>query len=388
MQTPAKTPVSVFYFAGAEAVAGAKKNSRENIYPDVSKTPAWSLFSIFCHNLNVERSSYELCSKTMGKGDDSEMAPPDPILIRWNDYYSVEEPPSVWQRTIELLSIGKERLIQGLYSEEEYDDKTRRGVIEKRKKNGEEFLPIGYITASELSKAQFINNEKEVNGETLKAIRLLQNKFVLVGYFLGNGIDIIVTPIHGAIPGVFNHAMALDNLIQLDDSYWHMPEEDVVMGLDMNDVIELAMTFFCILIVVYVRYKQKDYEYISNLICIVNSDVSKKKKEISKIYLKAAEVEDRRLVILFFVPVALMSLSLVISQYIYVYGMANWYTLPIIFIFSLPVFLTLILNIIRVRFVMWNFRNKKEQVGVRVYFINMFLNLRMCVINKCKTWRL
>ena len=49
--------------------------------------------------------------------------------------------------------------------------------------------------------------------------RLLEGRVVMVGAALSGGGDRILSPLHGRIPGVYLHAMALDNLLTFDQRY-------------------------------------------------------------------------------------------------------------------------------------------------------------------------
>ncbi|MGB3212914.1 MAG: CHASE2 domain-containing protein [Desulforhopalus sp.] len=61
-----------------------------------------------------------------------------------------------------------------------------------------------------------------MDSESLR--KALTGRIVVVGYNLIGGPDAVQSPLHGKLPGVFFHAMALDNLINLGDAYWHVPE--------------------------------------------------------------------------------------------------------------------------------------------------------------------
>lgn len=47
----------------------------------------------------------------------------------------------------------------------------------------------------------------------------IQGKVVMIGTALGNNSDLVSSPLQGRIPGVFLHAMALDNLLVFGDDY-------------------------------------------------------------------------------------------------------------------------------------------------------------------------
>ena len=70
-------------------------------------------------------------------------------------------------------------------------------------------FPHSYLNARQIQIA---------NSQDLKAT--IENKIVLVGAYDTSSIDFVDSPIHGRLPGVFAHAMALDNLIEYGEGYW------------------------------------------------------------------------------------------------------------------------------------------------------------------------
>lgn len=72
--------------------------------------------------------------------------------------------------------------------------------------------------------------------------RLLRNKLVLVGaHIVGTG-DLTLSPLHGKIPGVYAHAMALDNLINWGMGYYRATPSVAGLGsVDVLDVVELLL---------------------------------------------------------------------------------------------------------------------------------------------------
>jgi len=67
---------------------------------------------------------------------------------------------------------------------------------------------------------------------------LLGDKLVLIGVYF-RGSDWVPTPLHGALPGVQYHAMALDNLLELGRSY----RRNEGNGLGRGDLFASGMTF-------------------------------------------------------------------------------------------------------------------------------------------------
>lgn len=71
---------------------------------------------------------------------------------------------------------------------------------------------------SELSARQVINLAQ--NNELWK---VLEDKLVLIGAVITGIDDSHLSPVHGNVPGVHRHAMALDNLITYDNRYFRSP---------------------------------------------------------------------------------------------------------------------------------------------------------------------
>lgn len=72
--------------------------------------------------------------------------------------------------------------------------------------------------------------------------QLLQGKQVLVGARIAGTGDVTQSPLHGKVPGVYLHAMALDNLINWGMGYYRAtPSLPGSVSVDVLDVIELAL---------------------------------------------------------------------------------------------------------------------------------------------------
>ncbi|MYM21225.1 CHASE2 domain-containing protein [Duganella sp. FT135W] len=64
--------------------------------------------------------------------------------------------------------------------------------------------------------------------------QLIEGKVLLIGTALSDTSDLILTPMHGRIPGVYLHAMALDNLMTFGDDYaraMHLTSPKLVLFL-------------------------------------------------------------------------------------------------------------------------------------------------------------
>lgn len=93
---------------------------------------------------------------------------------------------------------------------------------------------------------------EDQEGELRDELReLMQDKIVLVGFDFSGNADVVRSPVQGQLPGVYIHAMALDNLIEGNgtDVYWHSPPVAVEMaGLTVGDLYEVGLlaAFVCL----------------------------------------------------------------------------------------------------------------------------------------------
>lgn len=70
---------------------------------------------------------------------------------------------------------------------------------------------------------------------------MLQGRLVLVGADITSASDLVQSPIHGKIPGVYLHAMALDNLLIYGLDYEHDAPNFSSFDINCLDVLELAL---------------------------------------------------------------------------------------------------------------------------------------------------
>ncbi|HEB67582.1 MAG TPA: CHASE2 domain-containing protein [Gammaproteobacteria bacterium] len=72
--------------------------------------------------------------------------------------------------------------------------------------------------------------------------KVIQDRIVFYGVALDGLHDVVSTPVHGQLPGIYLHAMALDNLISLGGNYIHA-SDDFIEYLSMGLWAGLALTF-------------------------------------------------------------------------------------------------------------------------------------------------
>lgn len=93
---------------------------------------------------------------------------------------------------------------------------------------------------------------------------LLQNKIVLIGAQIHGINDYVKSAVHGQLPGVYFHAMALDNLITLQDSYNRAPAG--LLGTDVHivDITNIILVLLIFLLNYCLNNKKFLYKKANN----------------------------------------------------------------------------------------------------------------------------
>ena len=100
---------------------------------------------------------------------------------------------------------------------------------------------------------------------------LIRGKIVLYGAELIGATDSRTTPIHDAIPGVYLHAMALDNLIARDETYLRrnlIIRDDMLSGENSQTVLELMV--FLVLLALFTLFCFKNELIRRQSLCCPN----------------------------------------------------------------------------------------------------------------------
>ncbi len=71
--------------------------------------------------------------------------------------------------------------------------------------------------------------------------KLLRDRLVLVGANITSTGDLVHSPVHGQIPGVYLHAMALDNLVTLGMDYDREPASLLDFDVNWLDLVEIGL---------------------------------------------------------------------------------------------------------------------------------------------------
>ena len=241
----------------------------------------------------------------------------DSVIVQWSNKHAPDqekffpigmscgdETLSQWQQLKELLVVS---LTQGIQNQDDVDSTLRKRCP-----------PFLTIAASKLSAPGAAGSPE------LK--QAIQGKMVLVGYHVTGGVDLVVSPVHGTLPGVYFHAMALDNLVTLDGQYWRSPDDAGLFNLSIADMVEIAVQTTVLFLVIWFRFNFLEQQ-------------------------ETQHFDERQKLWGAFVPmliiIAVIALSVAISHFVLNVGAPNWYGLILIIFIDLPVFFFFIFEAFR-----------------------------------------
>ena len=231
----------------------------------------------------------------------------DAVIVQWSNKHASNqesffplgfecgEHSSQWQQLKELLVVS---LTQGIQDENDVDTTLRKRCP-----------PFLTIAASKLSAPGAAGSPE------LK--QAIQGKMVLVGYHVTGGVDLVVSPVHGTLPGVYFHAMALDNLVTLGNEYWRSPDDAGLFNLSIADMIEISVQTIVLFLVIWFRFNFLEQQE--------NQNFDEKQK------LWGAFVP-------MLIIIAVIAVSIAISHFVLNVGAPNWYGLVLIIFIDLPIF--------------------------------------------------
>lgn len=232
----------------------------------------------------------------------------DSLIVQWSNKHAPnqetlfpldiscgESTQSQWQQLKELLVVS---LTQGIQDQNNIDSTFRKLCP-----------PFLTIAASKLSAPGAAGSTE------LK--QAIQGKMVLVGYHVTGGADLVVSPVHGALPGVYFHAMALDNLITLKGDYWRSPEDTELFNLSIADIVEIAVQTIVLFLVIWFRFNFLDQQETPQF------------DEKQKLWGAFAPM---------LIIISVIAISVAISHFVLHVGAPNWYGLVLIMFIDLPVF--------------------------------------------------
>ena len=80
---------------------------------------------------------------------------------------------------------------------------------------------------------------------------VLRGKHVLLGAHIRGIPDLVSSPVQGLLPGVYVHAMALDNLLTQGSGYWRAAP-DGWLGVNLSDWLEIALLLLAGLVALWI----------------------------------------------------------------------------------------------------------------------------------------
>ncbi|WP_026970773.1 CHASE2 domain-containing protein [Aliagarivorans marinus] len=154
----------------------------------------------------------------------------------------------------------------------------------------------------------------------------IRDRFVLIGYGFTGSADLVLTPLHGTLPGVYYHAAALENLLTYQQHYWRVPEDVMGSNLNLADLLEGILQTLVLFAVMLFRFR-----YLEQSPALSTSELS------------------RYAVWLLLIVFALVAMSLALSIWGFRYGLVNWYVYMMIFFISLPTLLQVLRMMLQAR---------------------------------------
>ncbi|WP_432467706.1 CHASE2 domain-containing protein [Agarivorans sp. Z349TD_8] len=230
----------------------------------------------------------------------------DPMIVQWSnksalnqiDYDNIKNCiPEHMSRFKQFINITFLSLTQGLRSDQELDKQLRERCPPFLTLSATRLFESGAVKSAPLNDA-------------------IKDRVIMIGYDLSGGVDIVRSPVHGTLPGVFYHAMALDNLMTLEDDYWRVPSATGFFKLSIADMLEIVVQISTLFLVIWYRYTHLEQK----------QKLDTRKQIISGLM--------PAFIILF-----IILSSVLISQFILKVGAPNWYGLILIIFFDLPIFL-------------------------------------------------
>jgi CHASE2 domain-containing sensor protein len=193
---------------------------------DFAKTPAFALYRTYCERANAPR---EVTGQRLCKSLDRVSL--EPMMVRWGAFtsgmqqrfyragvcQSRADPQSWPSRAGALIRQYLISIIDSDHSHTGLDDRMPCPAV-------------NVITASAL-----------MSMSAMDLGTALQGQFVLVGAQISGVPDSIVSPVHGQVPGVVWHAMALDNLLELGDGYLTQIAEPDWLAIELAVLIAIAL---------------------------------------------------------------------------------------------------------------------------------------------------
>ncbi|MGF1764034.1 CHASE2 domain-containing protein [Aliivibrio kagoshimensis] len=250
------------------------------------KTAALLMYERYCESVNCQ------LFQSSENYDES-------MVVRWSNKNSNEQ--TAFLKVADGCEFQQRSMRQAISRHVTYGFQSKKAIDEHRVK----CPPILTLSAND-----FLAQNSKGNQDLRKVI---ENRAVFIGYDLLGSSDLVVSPVHNQLPGVFYHAMAFVNLVSMDTEYWRSPNvigECPVVGDCNFSYYDLIQILLYAVVLGFSLYLKKSY--------VLYSDENTKKLLTYSV--------------LFLVVTTIVVFSIVVFQDIA--GPANWITLTSILIIS------------------------------------------------------
>ncbi len=221
------------------------------------------------------------------------------MVVRWNNKNNNEQ--MAFLNVADGCEFQQRSMLQAFRRHVTYGFQNKKEIDEHRVK----CPPILTLSADD-----FLAPNATGNQDLRKVI---ENKSVFIGYDLLGSSDLVVSPVHNQLPGVFYHAMAFVNLVSMDTKYWRSPNvigKCPIVGECNFSYYDLIQILLYAVVIGFSLYLKKSYALYSD-------------SEMKKLLTSS---------VLFLVVVISVIFLIVFFQY--TAGPANWIALISILIIS------------------------------------------------------
>ena len=165
----------------------------------------------------------------------------DPMIVRWNN--TIAENQSKFLST--TCKPINNSFLKALDRHFTYNFRTSKDRSQKR----DICPPILTIIADSLLEQGAMKNPDLKDA--------LANKFVFIGYHLSGSSDVVISPVHDQLPGVFFHSMSFINLVTMGNSYWKKQKPIDDYAFSLIDLYQNILYFLALFLSFYMKNKIK-----------------------------------------------------------------------------------------------------------------------------------
>jgi hypothetical protein len=183
----------------------------------------------------------------------------NPMVVRWNN--TVNEDQHRFVKTNDKCYVNRSSFISALNRHFTYGFRTSDDISADR------VLCPPILTIG----VDSILESNSVEDKSLKDA--IKNKFIFIGYHLSGSSDVVISPVHNQLPGVFFHAMSFINLVTLGKDYWKSPNPINGYEFSTVDLFQDLFYFFGLFLTFYIKrcYEEKKTGQSFKIIIILNA---------------------------------------------------------------------------------------------------------------------